>query len=272
MHHAIDIQSNDDIPVYAIQAGTVHVIAASGPEERVQVGNFIYWHLRIAVSEGEFVTPYRTVLGFTLEGFGHLALAEVDAAGRYLNPLRPGGRTLAPWSDSAPPVVGVPAIDARGHASVRAFDPQSFRVRTRYITPVLGVAALAYRVFDAHGHPLGPLQTAYDGSQNLDYALRNAIYEPDATGAGFACFVSRLICKPDWDYVLAGGLAPAIDPAALGPGDFRLSVYAWDWAGNITARDQPFFVRGGSVVEGLVPRLAPSTSGRGRYLRGLAPR
>jgi hypothetical protein len=62
---------------------------------------------------------------------------------------------------------------------------------------------------------------------------------PDSHGAGFACFETKTHCPPHWDYKLAGGLAPLITDAyplsAAGP--FRLTVYAWDWAGNVSARD-----------------------------------
>lgn len=151
LHYGVDIQSGDGVAVYAIQPGDVHVIAASGPDERLQVGNFIYWHVRITVGEGRAVVPYRTVLGHTMPAFGHLHLSEVDGAGRYLNPLRPGGRALAPWRDGAAPVVGPPRIERDGRAHVRAFDPQSFRVRTHYLTPVLMVAALGYRCSTSSG-------------------------------------------------------------------------------------------------------------------------
>lgn len=253
LHYGVDIQSRDNVAVYAIQPGRVHVIAPTGPDERLQVGNFIYWHVRIAVGEGQAVAPYRTVLGRTMPGFGHLHLSEVSGFGGYLNPLRPGGRALAPWRDTAPPVMGPPRIDPDGRAHVRAFDPQSFRVRTHYLTPVLMVAALGYRVFDSRGHARSGLEMAYDGSQSLPFSLHAQIFEPDSHRPGFACFARRLICKPVWDHLLAGGLAPSISAAALGSGTYRLSIYAWDWAGNATARDQPFAVRAARVVEGAIP-------------------
>jgi hypothetical protein len=60
---------------------------------------------------------------------------------------------------------------------------------------------------------------------------------PDARRPGYECFSREVICKPNWNYVLAGGLARPLDPAALPSEHHRLSVYAWDWAGNTTARD-----------------------------------
>ena len=57
-------------------------------------------------------------------------------------------------------------------------------------------------------------------------------HEPDAPGpgpAGWSCFVHHLVCVPDWNYRLSG--VPATAAA--------VTVYAWDWAGNVSARTSP---------------------------------
>ena len=215
-----------------LQAGRAHIIEERGPEERVQVGNYIYWHVHIAVSEGEPVVPYQTVVGRVKRGFGHLHLSEVDASGRYLNPLRPGGRVLSPWRDTVPPVIGAPRFLGGGRVVVEAFDPQSFRRRTTYRTPVLAPAALAWRVFDSRARRAGPLHFAYRGSQHLPFSLDRSVWAPGARNPGFTCFATRAICKPTWRYVLAGGLAPRLTRSSG-----LLTVYAWDWQGNVRARD-----------------------------------
>jgi hypothetical protein len=231
-HYGVDIQAPDNSSVYALQPGTAHIIQSRGPEERVQVGNYIYWHVDIAVSEGQPVVPYETVVGRVKRGFGHLHLSELDAGGRYLNPLRPGGRVLSPWHDSVPPVIGAPRFLRGGRVVVEAFDPQSFRRRTTYRTPVLAPAALAWRLFDARGRSTGALHFAYRGSQHLPFSLDRSVWAPGARNPGFTCFAKRATCKPTWRYVLAGGLAPRL-PRSSG----RLSIYAWDWQGNVRARD-----------------------------------
>ena len=48
----------------------------------------------------------------------------------------------------------------KGIPNVPFPDPQSFRIRTRYITPVLAPAGLAYRLWRADGTPDGPLRWA----------------------------------------------------------------------------------------------------------------
>jgi hypothetical protein len=267
-HVGIDIQARKNDKVYAIQPGTVHVIQASGAEERVEVGNFIYWHVKHLVHEGQRVTPYKTVLGLIKPGFGHLHLSEVDSAGRYLNPLRPGGRAIGPWRDTAPPVIGRPAFRPGGLVYLKAYDRQSFVEQTTYLTPVLSLSALAWRIFDSHGHALGTLNWAFRGTQVLPFSLDRSIWAPDAHRPGFSCFALREICKPDWDYVLAGGLAPPLAKSTLDACRCRLSVYAWDYASNSVARDFRFGAGGAAAASTPRPpalrELAPVAPPRAR--------
>jgi hypothetical protein len=258
-HVGIDIQARKNDKVYAIQPGTVRVLVASGAEERVQVGNFIYWHVKHLVQNGQRVTPYKTVLGLIKPGFGHLHLSEVDAAGRYLNPLRPGGRVVGPWRDTALPVLGRPEFRAGGRIFIKAFDRQSFIVETTFQTPVLSLAALAWRVFDSHDHAVGPLEWAFRGTQVLPFSMDRLIWAADAHRPGFSCFALRFICKPNWHYVLAGGLAPPLNRSTLDACSCRLTVYAWDYASNSAARD--FIFGSGTGAAYAQPAAAPRRPG-----------
>jgi hypothetical protein len=243
-HLGIDIQAGNYQRVYPMSTGRVHVIQASGPDERVQVGGFIYWHINRRVHEGELAIAYRTTLGVVKRYYHHLHLSEV-AGGTYLNPLRPGGRNLRPWGDSEPPVIGMPALYRGGRVNVAAFDPQSYIVGIRNVTPVLAPAALAWRLFDARGRRISPLEWALRGSRHLPDGLKHVVYAPGARNPGFHCFTHHFVCIPTWRYHLAGGLTPTLRPYLRRSGRYRLSVYAWDWAGNTTARDL-WFRTGGS--------------------------
>jgi hypothetical protein len=200
------------------------------------------------------VKPYSTLVGrVNRHRYGHLHLSEVTASGAFLNPLRPGGRVLSPWRDTAAPVIGRPRVLPDGRVLVKAFDPQSFNVRTTYETPVLAPAGLAYRVFDARGGGFATLHWAVRSNRVLPGQLAPELYAPDAAQPGFSCFATRLICKPDWDFVLAGGLAPRLGTLGLRAGLYRLSVYAWDYAGNATARDTWFRIAPGGLIAGARP-------------------
>jgi len=231
MHEGVDIQAQDGTPVYAVQPGTARVVATGTPDERVQVGSYLYWHVHHRVRTGQFVSPYRTVVGTIINGAGHLHLSELSG-GRFLNPLRPGGRVLSPWTDTLGPVIGAPIQRSGGRVTVEVFDPQSFRALVKYRTPVLAPAALAYRARDAAGRDVTGLQFALRSAQHLPDPARRVVYADGAYEPGWTCFDTRLVCIPRWDYRLAGGLAPPLPPSTR-----ELSIYAWDWAGNTSVRD-----------------------------------
>jgi murein DD-endopeptidase MepM/ murein hydrolase activator NlpD len=236
-HVGIDIMTTRKQPVYAIQSGYARILHAGDSEARVRVGNYIYWHVNLRVREGQYVRAYHTVLGHTFLWMRHLHLSEVaDADSSYLNPLRPGGRVLTPWTDIEPPVIGRPAIARDGTVTVSAFDPQSFTPKISYEAPVLAPAALAYRMFEANGAAITKLEWALRGSHWLPNALASTVFTPDAHSPGYFCFALKVVCKPVWRYRLAGGLAPRLPLYTL-HGRTRLTVYAWDWAGNVRARD-----------------------------------
>jgi hypothetical protein len=236
LHVGVDIQARDGSAVYAVQPGVARVLAPSGPNARVQVGNYIYWHITPRVWTGELVIPFETVLGTVMAGYGHIAFSELGAGGQYVNPLRPGGTVLEPYVDRAPPVIGAPSVAAGGQVIVAAYDPQTYVRRTTYVTPVLAPAAIAYRLYDTHGTAVTPLEWAFRGTHLLSYLERSLIYAPGARAPGYACFATQPVCVPHWIYRVAGGLAPPLPPG-LATGRYRLTVYAWDWADNKTALD-----------------------------------
>jgi hypothetical protein len=236
-HIGIDIEARDFQPVYPIESGFVQVFGVGTPDEHVQVGQFSYWHIHHAVAPGQFARAYETVLGTVKYNFKHVHLSERGPSGEYLNPLRPAGRLLAPYSDIQPPIIDTPHVFADGRVIVGAFDPQSFVEKASYETPVLAPAALAWQLFDAHGRWLVPSQWALRGSQNYPSADRPLVFAPGARNPGYGCFATRRLCVPNWVYWLAGGLTPPLPLTTLPPGRYRLSVYAWDWAGNVSALD-----------------------------------
>ena len=235
-HVGVDIAARDGTTVYAIQSGIARIRYPDSPDVNVDVGSFFYWHVTPAVTDGQYVTAYRTPLGTVLGGEHHIAFSE-GTTEDYLNPLRPGG-SLQPYHDHEPPVIAVPRIFADDTATVAAFDPQSFVGPVQpNETPVLAPSSLAWRLYDAHGRALTGLQWAMRGSQNYPPALKSAIFAPGASNPGYLCFFHHRRCIPNWVFRLAGGLTGPLPLSGLPAGRYRLAVYAWDWAGNTSALD-----------------------------------
>ncbi len=240
-HVAVDIEARNYQPVYAIQSGYATVRYRGTPDVNVDVGAFYYWHINPTVSNGEYVVAYKTVIGRVLRSFYHVAVSE-GSTSDYLNPLRPGG-SLRPYTNTEPPIIGVPHIFRDGRVTVGAFGPQSFvQTGMPYETPVLAPSSLAWRLYDAHGHALTGLEWAMRGSQNYPPSLKHVIFAPGAANPGFECFLTKRRCIPKWVYWLAGGLTPALPLTSLRRGRYRLTVYAWDWADRRSALDDWFKV------------------------------
>jgi hypothetical protein len=273
-HVAVDIEAHNFQNVYAIQSGVASIRYPGTGDVNVDVGNFYYWHINPTVSNGQYVTAFKTVIGRVLYGFYHVALSEGSTA-RYLNPLRPGG-SLRPYTNTEPPIIGVPRIFSDGKVIVGAFGPQSV-VATGfpYETPVLAPSSLAWRLYDARGHALTGLQWAMRGSQNYPPSLKPVIFAPGAANPGFDCFFRRKRCIPNWVYWLAGGLTPPLSLASLPRGRYRLTVYAWDWANNTSALDYSFNVplAGAAAAPGgpLQPQFDYDESGASRNAPPAAP-
>jgi hypothetical protein len=242
LHFGVDIIAPDSTRVYAMQPGRAHIIATRGRDARIQVGRFVYWHVRPRLREGHYVHPHREVLGYVVRGAGHVHVSEISelVGGQYANPLRPGGRVLSPWRDRVRPVLSRPRVREGGAVLIEGFDPQSPKGSPR---PVLGLAGLAYRLFDRHGHRVGPLRWALRGSQLLPEQVRRLVYVHGSHPAYAKCAIRRYRpCRPNWVYRLAGGLAPRL-PAGWRR-RYRLTAYAWDWAENRVAIEWPRRPRG----------------------------
>jgi hypothetical protein len=240
LHFGVDILARDGTPVYAVQGGRVDHVTLAGRDSRVRVGNFEYWHISPSVSPGQHVNAYGEPLGRILRGAGHVHLSELSG-NRYLNPLRPGGRVLAPWRDDARPVLGRPRFLSGGRVDVSAFDPISRRGSR---TPVLGLAGLAYRLWDEGGHR-GALRWALRGTQVLPNSQRGRIYARGSQPGAAKCVALRHPCRSHWAYHLAGGLAPRLGVRERRA--YRLTMYAFDWSGRRSALDTRFVMVNGRI-------------------------
>ena len=123
-HIGIDISVREDQPEKGAPAGRSHrVLAVEGgvarvPSTQLQVGcvnrivtigHFQYWQgdTIVTVADGDSVEP-REMIGWTCKSLWHVHLSEIQTVDgmpeTYVNPLHPGMK-LAPYTDTAPPVV-----------------------------------------------------------------------------------------------------------------------------------------------------------------------
>jgi hypothetical protein len=238
-HVAEDIDTRQGQAVYAIESGYASIRYPGTPDVNVDVGHFYYWHITPSVHNGQYVTAYKTVLGHVIWNFKHVAFSEVTGPEQYINPLRPGG-LLRPYSDTERPIIGTPHIYSDGRVIVGAFDPQShIDLHSSYETPVLAPAALAWRIYNSKNRAVTGLQWALRDSQVYPPGDISRVFAPGAKNPGFDCFAFHRVCIPRWVYWLAGGMTERLPLGSL-HGRYRLTIYAWDWAGNTAARDYWF--------------------------------
>ena len=255
-HVAVDIEANNYQPVFAIRSGYASVSpTGSYKDTEVTVGPFTYWHITPTVSRGQYVVAYKTEIGAVEHGFGHLAFSE-GGDDDYLNPLRPDG-PLQPYTDTEPPVIGVPRIFATGRVIVGAFDPQSDINRTGYLTPVLAPASLAWRLYNSKGRAITRLEWALRSSGYISPTLKPVIFAPGASNPGFGCFYTQLVCIPNWVYNLAGGLTEPLPLGTMTPGRYKLTIYAEDFKGNASALDYWFHYPATATASVLPNELGP---------------
>ena len=102
-HFGVDVSAPNGTPVYATRSGLVWLIHADAVGVSAGGGrSFEYWHIRPAVRAGQYVTAYRTVVGYIQKPWAHVHFSET-LNGRYVNPLRPGA--MEPFRDATRPRV-----------------------------------------------------------------------------------------------------------------------------------------------------------------------
>ena len=102
-HFGVDVSAPDGTAVYATVAGTVDRHPLHDDVVVIQRADGVeleYWHVSPAVSSGQRVIAYRTVIGHILKPWAHVHFSE-RRNGVYVNPLRPGA--MGPYVDQTCP-------------------------------------------------------------------------------------------------------------------------------------------------------------------------
>jgi hypothetical protein len=238
-HFGIDISAPNGTPVYAVEAGTVHLEDARAVSVAAGGVDFGYWHVVPAVRHLERVVRHQ-LLGHVEAPWLHVHFAE-RRDGSYRNPLRPGA--LTPWRDGTSPRVTAVRFLRSGHE----LDPSA-------LTGGVDVVAEAHDVPPVsvpppwHGLPVTPARLRWRVLRGTTVVRR--WHTP-------VDFTKTLIPKERFDAIYAPGtrqnhagkpglyrfyLAHTWSTQLLADGVYEVEVEAADLAGNTGSMRAPFAV------------------------------
>jgi len=228
-HFGIDVSAPNGTPVYAVEAGQVHL---EDPRAiSVAAGDLVfgYWHVVPAVQHHQQVAKHQ-LLGHVDAPWLHVHFAE-RRAGAYRNPLRAGA--LTPWHDQTRPAVTritfsrggteVPAHAVSGAVDViaEAHDTPPLAVTAPWNGLPVTPAKLRWRVVHQSG-VVRPWHTPVDFTQTLlPQSAFSRIYAPGTR--------QNHAAEPGlYRFYLAHTWSTTVLP----DGNYELQVEASDLAGN----------------------------------------
>ena len=252
-HQGIDVSAPDGTAVYPVRSGVVRTVTP----DWVQVDSadgcaFQYWHIKAVVRVGDRVQAQQDVLGHILRASKHVHLTELKD-GKAVNPLAPGH--ITPYSDTTTPRVTEIAFRTRDtgtellpeylHGSVEivvsASDTQAIPVPGQWAGLPVSPAKLTYRIAAyPDGRVVVPETTALDVTTRLPGSNMWQTYARGTHMNMVQMGVHRYWYNPG---VYLFKLTPTLwDTHQLQDGVYRITVTAWDTAGNHGSANQIFQV------------------------------
>jgi murein DD-endopeptidase MepM/ murein hydrolase activator NlpD len=253
-HQGIDVAAPDGTAVYAVRDGYVRTVTPDWVEVDSPGGSaFQYWHIGAAVHVGDHVEALRDVVGHILKGSKHVHLTELRD-GRPVNPLAPGH--IGPYEDTTIPTVdeimfrssdtGPELLPEFVHGSVElvaaASDTPAIRVPGQWNGLPVTPAKLTFRITTFPGGDVAvPETTAMDVTRELP--ATSDMWHTYARGTHMNMVqmgVHRYWYNPG---VYLFKLTPRLwNTRQLEDAVYRLTVTAWDTAGNHSSSSQIFQV------------------------------
>lgn len=258
-HQGIDISAPDGTAVYPVRSGVVRIVTPDWVEVDSGGGQaFQYWHIRAAVRVGDRVEARRDVLGNILRASKHVHLTELRD-GKAVNPLAPGH--IGPYTDTTRPRVD--AISFRSHDTGPELLPEYVHGSVEMVAAAEDIPAMPVPG-QWKGLPVTPARltfrinsvpqdrvvvsetTAMDVSRTLPPT--SDLWHTYARGTHMNMVqmgVHRYWYQPG-AYLFKLTQQP-FDMHRLGDGVYRITVTAWDTAGNHSSTFQVFQVHNRST-------------------------
>jgi murein DD-endopeptidase MepM/ murein hydrolase activator NlpD len=252
-HQGIDISAPDGTAVYPVRSGVVRIVTPDWIEVDCDNGSaFQYWHIASAVRVGDHVQTEQDVLGHILRGSKHVHLTELSD-GKAVNPLAPGH--ITPYTDTTTPRVEEITFRTRDTGSellpeylhgrvetvVSASDAQPMPVPGQWAGLPVSPAKLTYHI---SAYPSGETMTPERAALDVTTRLPGSnMWETYARGTHMNMVkmgAHRYWYNPGvYLFKLTAGLW---DTHQFPDGVYRITVTAWDIAGNHSSTSQTFQV------------------------------